>query len=339
MNKNCRLKLNAYDKTKDGSANLVYGAKLDTEGIFFEISQKKIIEWLRINQIIREEQVPDLNDDLAVKKWFAEYVHSDEISMFGDVDENESITKNVFGLLHSMSHAFIRMAGELSGLSSNSLTEIIIVETASIFIYAQTSQGIPLKKVFGGGGDVRFWRAYQKAIADVRVDFKPEGLDEYWLNEAKTFNDETRIMIGEIENKLKTIISDSLQEYFGTSWLVKGLPKNTYTKAKKLADEKAYDLQLNSGDDAEDVNVWDFVSLADYVSIVTNGKNWSSFFEEMLVRPEETRIAGGKEAKTQWILRLSAIKNKLSKESYSVPVDEYSYVKSVYDWIMEMLTL
>ena len=80
----------------------------------------------------------------------------------------------------------------------------------------------------------------------------------------------------EIENKLKTIISGSLQEYFGTSWLVKGLPKNTYTKAKKLADEKAYDLQLNSGDDAEDVNVWAFVSLADYVSIVTNGKNWSS---------------------------------------------------------------
>ena len=140
-------------------------------------------------------------------------------------------------------------------------------------------------------------------------------------------------MLCEIENKLKTIISGSLQEYFGTSWLVKGLPKNTYTKAKKLADEKAYDLQLNSGDDAEDVNVWD------YVSIVTNGKNWSSFFEEMLVRPEETRIAGGKEAKIQWILRLSAIKNKLSKESYSVPVDEYSYVKSVYDWIMEMLTL
>ena len=80
-------------------------------------------------------------------------------------------------------------------------------------------------------------------------------------------------------------------------------------------------------------------AVADYVSIVTNGKNWSSFFEEMLVRPEETRIAGGKEAKIQWILRLSAIKNKLSKESYSVPVDEYSYVKSVYDWIMEMLTL
>lgn len=51
------------------------------------------------------------------------------------------------------------------------------------------------------------------------------------------------------------------------------------------------------------------------------------------------KIAGGKEAKTQWILRLSAIRNKLTKDSYSVPVDEYSYVKSIHDWIMEMLTL
>lgn len=148
-NKNCRLKLNAFDRSKDGTANLVYGAKLDTEGILFEISQKKIIEWLYANRIIREEQVPDLDDELAIKKWFAEYVHSDVISMFGDIDESEVITKNVFALLHSISHAFIKATGELSGLSGNSLTEIIIVETASIFIYAQTSQGIPLGALSG----------------------------------------------------------------------------------------------------------------------------------------------------------------------------------------------
>lgn len=148
-NKNCRLKLNAYDKSKDGTANLVYGAKLNTEGILFEISQKKIIEWLYANKIIREEQLPDLEDELSVKKWFAEYVHSDVISMFGEIDDEEEITKHVFALLHSISHAFIKAAGELSGLSGNSLTEIIIVETASIFIYAQTSQGIPLGALSG----------------------------------------------------------------------------------------------------------------------------------------------------------------------------------------------
>lgn len=148
-NKNCRLKLNAYDRTRDGTANLVYGAKLDTEGILFEISQRRIIEWLYENKIIGEEQLPDLDDDVSVKKWFAEYVYSDVITMFGEIDDSEKITKNVFALLHSMSHAFMNAAGELSGLSSNSLTEIILVETASIFIYAQTSQGIPLGALSG----------------------------------------------------------------------------------------------------------------------------------------------------------------------------------------------
>lgn len=148
-NKNCRLKLNAYDRTRDGTANLVYGAKLDTEGILFEISQRKIVEWLYENNIISEEQLPDLDDDISVKKWFAQYVHSDVISMFGEIDDSEKNTKNVFALLHSMSHAFMNSAGELSGLSGNSLTEIILVETASIFIYAQTSQGIPLGALSG----------------------------------------------------------------------------------------------------------------------------------------------------------------------------------------------
>lgn len=195
-----------------------------------------------------------------------------------------------------------------------------------------------LKKVFGGGGDVRFWRAYQKAIADARPDFKPEGLEEYWLNEAKTYNESTRIMLGEIENKLRSIVAENLQDYFGDAWLVKGLPKNIYTKAKKLADDKTYDLIVNNNEE-EEVDIWDFVPLADIKPIVLNGKNWSTFFEEMLVRPEEVKIAGGKDAKTEWILRLSAIKNKLLKDSYSVPVDEYSYVKSIHEWIMGLLIL
>ena len=48
-----------------------------------------------------------------------------------------------------MSHCFIKTAGEMSGLSGNSLSEIIIAETASIFIYAQSSQGVPLGALSG----------------------------------------------------------------------------------------------------------------------------------------------------------------------------------------------
>ena len=76
---------------------------------------------------------------------------------------------------------------------------------------------------------------------------------------------------------------------------------------------------MSNNEDVDDVEIWDFVPLADFQPIIGR-KNWSTFFEDILIRPEETKIAGGKEAKTQWILRLSAIKNKLVKESYSVPV-------------------
>lgn len=149
QNSKCRLKLNAYDKTREGNANLVYGAKLETEGILFEISQYKIIEWLYANKVISEEQLPDPDNELSIKKWFAENVKGDVISLFGEIEESEKITKYVFGLLHSMSHAFIKTAGEISGLAGNSLTEIIIVETASIFVYAQTIQAVPLGALSG----------------------------------------------------------------------------------------------------------------------------------------------------------------------------------------------
>lgn len=193
-----------------------------------------------------------------------------------------------------------------------------------------------LRGYFGGGADTRFWRAYQKAIADARPDFMPEGLDEYWQNETKIYNDETKTMLYEIESKVKDIIAGRLEEYYGDSWLIKGLPKNIYTKAKNEADEAIYEHVSNDGDET-DIPIWSFVSLADCKPIVLNGKNWSLFFEDTFVRPEEVNLAGGKEPKTDWIIRLNTISNKLAKDSYSVPVDEYSYVKSIHEWLMEIL--
>lgn len=195
-----------------------------------------------------------------------------------------------------------------------------------------------LRGYFGGGADTRFWRAYQKAIADARPDFKPEGLNDYWLNETKMYNDETKMMLSEIGIKLKDIISTKLEEYYGESWLIKGLPKGIYTRAKGEADEALYERVTNE-DDVEEIPIWNYVSISDCKPIVLNGKNWSLLFEEELVRPEEKKLAGGKDTKTDWILRINAINNKLQKESYSVPVEEYSYVKSIHDWMMEILLL
>lgn len=164
-NNKCRLKLNAYTKDREGRT-LVYGAKLDTEGILFEIDQKKIIRWLFSNEIIDMSQMPDIDNDECVKVWYAENVYSESISPFAEVD-GDLITQAVFGLMHSMSHAFIKAAGEISGLSSNSLSEIIFVETSSIFIYAQTSQGIPLGAL-SGMAECRYFQFLKNVFNDSR---------------------------------------------------------------------------------------------------------------------------------------------------------------------------
>ena len=160
-----------------------------------------------------------------------------------------------------------------------------------------------LRGYFGGGADTRFWRAYQKAVADARPDFNPEGLDEYWQNETKIYNDETRSMLYEIETKIKLLISERLEEYFGDSWLIKGLPKAIYTRAKAEADEAIYEHVTNTGEEVE-IPIWDYVTLAECKHVILNGKNWSLFFEDTFVRPEEVNLVGGKEPKTDWILRL-----------------------------------
>ena len=160
------LKLVAFDKYKDNSS-LVYGAKLETEGILFEIDRVKILQWLLINDVISKEQMPDTDDEVAVKEWFAENVHSERINIFSGVDDGDKITKNVFGLLHSMSHAFIKTAGEISGLEDTSLTEVILLETTSIFIYAQTSQGTPLGAL-SGMIETNYYSFLQKAITETK---------------------------------------------------------------------------------------------------------------------------------------------------------------------------
>jgi len=189
-----------------------------------------------------------------------------------------------------------------------------------------------LRDALGSEADTRFWRTFQKAIADAREDFSPEGLTKYWEDAAKTFNEGSSSYLRDIENKIKEIISSQLQKTHGENWMIHGLPKPIYTAAKKDADGQNYDIIARGG--TEEVSVWDCVSIADCKNIIVYGRNWSEFFENMLTRPEDKKISGGKNKKTEWMTRLSTIKNKLLKSSYSVSTDEYGFIESSYQWLL-----
>ncbi len=190
-----------------------------------------------------------------------------------------------------------------------------------------------LRGYFGGGADKRFWRAYQKAVADARGDFKPDGLNEYWLNEAKLFNNESTQYLREIETEIKYKIAEALRNTYGEKWEVKALPRTIYDRAKNEADNKNYE-NVRNDNYAEEITIWECVSLSECKTIAISGNHWTSMFDKILTRPEEENMSGGKEARTEWLKELNTISNKLSKPTYSVSVKEYELIKSIRDWLL-----
>ena len=191
-----------------------------------------------------------------------------------------------------------------------------------------------LRGYFGGGADTRFWRAFQREIASQRPDFQPDGLSEYWENEAKTYNADSITYLREIEVRIKSVIEEKLSVYYGDNWEIKGIPKTIYKHAKGLADERNYD-SISSGDGASMVSIWDCVSLKECKEIVTIGSHWTDLFESVLTRPEEAKLAGGKAAKTKWIEQIEVLQNKLNMPSFSVTSTDFDFIRAVHGWLVK----
>lgn len=189
-----------------------------------------------------------------------------------------------------------------------------------------------LRGYFGGGADIRFWRAFQREIAKERSDFNPDGLKEYWENEAKTYNSDSITYLREIEFWIKNTIKTALVKKYEDNWEIKALPKSIYKKAKSIADERNYD-SITSGDGVSTVSIWDCVTLKDCKEIITVGSHWTELFESLFTRPEDKKLSGGKSARTEWIERVANLQNKLNMSSYSVTITEFEFIKSIFLWI------
>ena len=182
-----------------------------------------------------------------------------------------------------------------------------------------------LRGYFGGGAETRFWRAFQKAIANDRSDFVPNGLKEYWDNEAKLYNTESLQYLAEIRKAVKDLFERELEKSYGKDWVIKALPKTIYTRAKSVADEQNYEM-ISAGQSGEEISIWDCVSLTECKSIATVGNHWATIFENLLVRPEDEKLMGGKETKTEWLSKVESISNKLQQRtSYSVTAEEFEF--------------
>ena len=185
-----------------------------------------------------------------------------------------------------------------------------------------------LKQTYGTNADLKFYRYFQKPISDAYEDYKPDGLEEYFEDQSKKYNDITRDHIFKIEKALREVVRKALQTKYGNAWERDGVPKEILRRLHNDAFEKS----LSEDRKVED---WECASLKDFVSIATYSSNWSTIFDSILTRPDDTS-KGRKEEKLAWIDTCDAERTKLEKNpSYSVARKTFDMINSVYQWLCE----
>jgi len=129
----------------------IYAIRLETEGVLFELDRRCVINWLLDNKLIQQEDLPQDMSDYGIKMWFLDRVRLDRITPFTAIDETDIygvVTKKVYTLIHSVSHALISEAAEICGLDKSSLSEYILPNIPAVFIYCSNSQGFNMGALY-----------------------------------------------------------------------------------------------------------------------------------------------------------------------------------------------
>lgn len=187
---------------------------------------------------------------------------------------------------------------------------------------------------YGSGGKARVWRTFQSIIRDSFPEFSPDGLAEWIRDNTKQFNAESYNLIHEIEFILKTDFAKRLQEKYHDKWLTQGIPPKVYKQANNLMGKRNYENSINGIN--KNVTIWDCVTAANLRDIAIFASNWAELFEGIYTRPEETKLSGGKTAKTAWMSRFATISGNQSA-NYSFSEEEYLFLKSLHEWLHSCL--
>ena len=176
-----RIKLRGFPREME--KRNIYAARLETEGVLFELDRKKIINWLLDNNMIEESDKPKSESEYDLKVWFLDRIQTARITPFTEIDDTDDkgkITKNVYKLIHSISHALISEAAEVCGLDKSSLSEYILPNIPAVFIYCANSQGFSMGALYSA-----FQSQFDKWLKHARENSKKCIFDPLCINHEK----------------------------------------------------------------------------------------------------------------------------------------------------------
>ncbi len=187
-----------------------------------------------------------------------------------------------------------------------------------------------IRTQYGSGGKTRVWRTYQRVVSESRTEFNPDGLAQWIRDNSKQFNEESFAMIRELGHIIKSSFAQKLQTKYGDKWITAGMPPKVYRQANDKMGKQNYEYSITGN--GKTVSIWDCVSLTNCKEIAIYGPNWSELFENGFTRPEERKIAGGKNKKIEWLTRLAKIESS-SNPTTSISENDYIFIKALYKWL------
>ncbi len=116
-----------------GKYNVLANKIENTEGILLEFDRSKIIEWMEENNFL--QFLPSKKD---LKKWFI------EMGMEGSINKKlpNDITNKIITLIHTISHGFIVSMPTISGVSIDSVSELLFPEIPAVLLYTTYTTSI-----------------------------------------------------------------------------------------------------------------------------------------------------------------------------------------------------
>lgn len=176
-----RIRLRGFPREME--KHNVYAARLETEGVLFEIDRKRIIDWLLENHMISDGECPQSFSEYDLKMWFLDRIDTGLITPFTEIDDTTNrgqITKYIYTLIHSMAHALIKEAAEICGLDKSSLSEYIIPTIPAFFIYCSNSQGFSMGALYSA-----FQSMFDKWLKHARENCSKCIFDPLCINHEK----------------------------------------------------------------------------------------------------------------------------------------------------------
>ena len=188
-----------------------------------------------------------------------------------------------------------------------------------------------IRSSYGSGAPTRLWRNLQKAVRDIEPSFSPVGLDEYWQNQSKQFNEGARQRLEEIELILYKETREALKSEYGNNWLKVGMSPGLY---KKLHEDAA-EANRKILDDSPEKEPWDCMYFINYWDVIWRKGNFSKLFQKRFSMPGLANNAT-KDEKLEWIKELNDIRNKVSHPSPNrgVTKEEADFVEAIYNWLV-----